>query len=264
MKDILKNIGLTEKESAIYLALLDFGEALPGVIGDRAGVKRTTAYFTLNELVKRGLATKIKIGGYYHYQPLHPHSLLEKQHRLFQDLESIIPKLIARQGRFNVQPEITLHHGREGVIKVMEDTLSTTGEIYGWADIDEASTGYLNDYYPEYVRKKNERKIWVRAIFSDGPEGRKFQERGPKELREAYLIPGKAFPFANEINIYDDRIFIISHKDKLGIIIRNKNIAETQKSIFKLSFFAAQQIDKKGMTFYDKNLNPENRMIIEY
>lgn len=262
MEKILKGIGLSEKEAKIYLALLDFGEALPRVIANRSGVKRSTAYFTLNELVKKGIASKVKIGGYDYYQPISPQSLLDQQSKLFKDLESIVPDLVARQGRFSVQPQITIHHGREGVIHVMEDSLTTDGEIYAWANIDEAATGYLKDYYPEYIKKKNKKKIWVRAIFTGGPEGKKFQERGLKELREVYAIPEEIFPFANEINIYDDRIFIISHADKLGIIIRNKNIAETQRSIFKLSFYAAKKIDKEGRKFYENHLKEGQRLDI--
>jgi len=262
MEKILRGIGLSEKEVKIYLALLDFGEALPRVIANRSGVKRSTAYFTLNEMVKRGIATKVKIGGYDHYQPINPQTLLNQQNKLFQDLESIVPALLARQGRFSIQPQITIHHGREGVIHVMEDSLSTDGEIFGWANIDEAATGYLKDYYPEYIKKKNKRKIWVRGIFTGGPEGRKFQERSIKELREVYTIPEDIFPFANEVNIYDDRIFIISHADKLGIIIQNENIAETQRSIFKLSFYAARLIDKEGREFYEKNLPKEKSLDI--
>ena len=250
MEEILKKIGLSEKEAKIYLALLDYGEALPGVIADRAGVKRTTAYFTLNELIKKGLASKIKIRGYYYYQPLNPNSLLEKQFNLYKDLETLMPSLLSRRDRFSVEPQITIYHGKEGVIQVMEDSLSAKGEIYGWANIDEASTGYLKGYYPEYIRKKNEKNIWVRAIFTDGPESKIFQKRGIKELRECYLIPKDQFPFANEINIYDDKVFLISHKDKLGILIRNQSIADTQKSIFKLGLIAAKFLDPEGVQFY--------------
>ncbi len=263
MLEILKNIGFSEKEAQIYLAMLDFGQALPGTIADRAGVKRTTAYFTINELVKRGLASKIKIRGYYHYQPLNPHILLSKQHKVFSDLEQIIPKLITRQGRFNNEPQVTLHYGKEGVIHVMEDSLSSQGEICGWANVDEASTGYLKDYYPEYIRKKNQRGIWVRAILTEGPTGKQFQAKGKEELREAYLIPHRLFPFANEINIYDNTVFIISHKDKLAVLIKNKTIAETQRSIFKLSWLAAQQIDKEGSQFYASCLVPSERLLVD-
>lgn len=264
MFEILKNIGLSDKEAKIYLAMLDFGQALPGAIADRAGIKRTTAYFTLNELVKRGLASKIKIRGYYHYQPLNPHALLNRQHKVFSDLEQILPKLMARQGRLTNEPQVTLHYGREGVIQVMEDSLTTEGEIYGWANIDEASTGYLKDYYPEYIRKKNERKIWVRAILSEGPVGRRFQSKGKEELREAYLVPSDLFPFANEINIYEDKVFIISHQDKLAVLIRNKTIADTQRSLFKLTWLAALQLDPQGREFYDEVLQPSERLLLKF
>ena len=60
--------------------------------------------------------------------------------------------------------------------------------------------------------------------------------KGKEELRELYFIPRNEFPFKNEINIYDDKVAIISHEDNVGVILQNKNIADTQRSIHKLTF----------------------------
>ena len=60
-----------------------------------------------------------------------------------------------------------------------------------------------------------------------------------------YLIPKEDYPFKNEINIYDDKIAIISHEDKMGVIIQNANIAETQRSIFNFAFKYAKIAEKE-------------------
>ncbi len=73
----------------------------------------------------------------------------------------------------------------------------------------------------------------------------KFKERGKEELREIYIIPKEKFPFYNEINIYDDKVAIISHQDQGGVIIQNQFIADTQRSIFKLGFKYAKIIEAK-------------------
>lgn len=74
---------------------------------------------------------------------------------------------------------------------------------------------------------------------------------GKEELREVYLVPKEKFPFENEINIYDDKVAIISHADKVGVIIQNQSIADTQKAIFKLAFEYAQIVESKTLTKED-------------
>ena len=53
--------------------------------------------------------------------------------------------------------------------------------------------------------------------------------------------------FKNEINIYDDKVAIISHEDQIGVIIQNKNIADTQRSIFELGFEYAKILEKQKL-----------------
>jgi len=138
--------------------------------------------------------------------------------------------------------------GEAGIIHVMEDTLTSSGEILCWADAKAATTTILSDYYPRYIKKKVERSIWLRGIFSFDEEAQKLKDRGEEELREIYMIPKVEYPFKNEINIYDDKVAIVSHQDKVGIIIHNSYIADTQRSIFNFAFKHAKLAEKELLT----------------
>ena len=49
------------------------------------------------------------------------------------------------------------------------------------------------------------------------------------------LIPTEKFNFTNEINIYDDKVAIISFKEELiGMIIESTEIANSQRAIFDM------------------------------
>ena len=78
----------------------------------------------------------------------------------------------------------------------------------------------------------------VHAILLNNKMGQVFKDREKAEKREVHLVPADKFPMSNEINIYDDKVAIISHKDLMGVIIQNKQIADTQRSIFKLGWDA--------------------------
>lgn len=242
--NVLTGIGLSEKEAKAYLVLLELKEALPSTVARKSGLKRPTAYVILEQLQKQGLASHTKRGRLTYYQAANPHWLLERQHKRYSDLEHALPELLQLHQMYASTPQMTIFEGKEGLMRIMEDTLSSSTELLVWADVSLVVGSVLNEYYPTYIKKKVERKLWVRGVVSDDPIAKAFQARGKAELRELYLIPKKEFPFRNEINIYDDKVAIISHEDNVGVILQNANIATTQRSIHKLTFEYAKLLNK--------------------
>jgi len=249
---VLENIGLSDKEAKVYLALLEYGEALPSVISRRAGVKRPTTYVILDQLKARGLAAHSKKGDSLYFSALDPYSLVDSQHDKYSALEKALPELLNLNSKYSVTPQMRVFEGKNGLIKMMEDTLTTKTELLCWADVSLATETLLSDYYPEYVKKKVAAEIWLRGIFNYGQKALEYKKNGEKEYREVYLIPNNKFPFKNEINIYDDKISIISHSDNVGVIIQNKSVADTQKSIFEFAFEYAKEVENKILTKTDR------------
>lgn len=244
LTQILQNIGLTEKEAKIYLTLLQLHDALPSIIAKRSGVKRPTTYVILEQLQKRGLVSYVKRGRVLYFRALNPNTFIEDQYNKYKKLEQALPDLLKMHESYSATPQMAIFEGKEGLIKIMEDTLTTHTGLLCWADVTEAVTS-LKDYYPTYIAKKVKRKIFLRGIFCADKLAKRFQEHSKDEFREVHLIPKDRFPFKNEINIYDDKVAIISHADQMGIIIQNKNIADTQRSIFEFGFEYAKILDKQ-------------------
>ena len=69
---IFKEVGLTDKEAAVYLALLELGVASVLRIASKAGVKRPTAYITLAALREKGFVEVIPKGTTTLYQAVDP------------------------------------------------------------------------------------------------------------------------------------------------------------------------------------------------
>ena len=55
MEDMLKEIGLTDNEIKIYLALVDNGSLLAGRISRLTGIHRRSVYDVTSMLIKKGL-----------------------------------------------------------------------------------------------------------------------------------------------------------------------------------------------------------------
>jgi len=54
---LLERFGLSDKESALYMALLELGQADVAAIATKAGVKRPTAYVLLDSLKDKGFVS---------------------------------------------------------------------------------------------------------------------------------------------------------------------------------------------------------------
>ncbi|MFA5793020.1 MAG: helix-turn-helix domain-containing protein [Candidatus Gracilibacteria bacterium] len=254
MEQLIKTLidtGLNEKEAKIYLTLLELNEAQPSVIARKANVKRPTTYVILKQLQEKGLISYFTKDKCIYFRANKPMKLVEDLLNKYIRLKESLPDLLSLHKKYTSTPQMSIFEGREGLIQIMEDTLTASTELLCWADISLAVYTILEDYYPEYIKKKVKGKKWLRGIFSYDKKALTFKKKGIQELREVYLVPKDKFPFKNEINIYDDKVAIISHQDEIGVIIQNQNIADTQKAIFNLAFEYAKILEKDLLTKED-------------
>ncbi len=260
LEKILQDIGFNEKESRVFLTLLQLNEALPSSISRLTQIKRPTTYLILENLEKKGLVSHIKRSGNLYFQACKPEYLIEKQRELFKkserqlnELEKILPELnLLRSDSYNT-PQMSVYRGKEGLIQIMEDTLTVKDKmLYCWSNIELNVFTLLKDYYPTYISKKIHKKVFLKGVFNYSNGALRFKQQSKNELREVYLISEEKFPIHNEINIYDDKISIISPTDQVGVIIQNSHIANTQRSIFKLAFEYAKILEKDLLTKEDE------------
>lgn len=238
LTQLLKNLGFSEKEATVYLTLLELNEALPAAIARKSGLKRPTTYLALETLQARGVVSSIKKSGVLYYQASKPELFLEKERRhvaamdqTLNTLATALPELQSLHQQYAVTPQMSVYYGKEGLIQVMEDSLTSKTELLCWVNSDMALHSVLKEYYPTYIKKKVKNKLWLRGIFGYDKTALLFKKNGKKELREVYLVPKDKFYFDNEINIYDDKVSIISHEDQTGVIIQNKQVSSFKMSI---------------------------------
>ena len=245
LRKILEEHGLSEKQASVYLALLKLGESRPSEVARHARLKRPITYVVLDELVKLGLASHVRQQKALHFRPVNVYAFLEQQQDKLQRLKLAVPELSALAGAGGSKPQMTVFEGPDGLREIMEDSLTAKDEILFWGNMQLITTSVFRDYWPIYIRKRVAKRIWARGLLSDDPVSREFQQRGRAELREVYLIPQAKYPFRNEVNIYNDRISIISHEDLAGLIIQNRTIADSQRSIFRFAFDCAKARDRR-------------------
>lgn len=57
---ILEDIGLTNAEIKVYLALLELGTATAGPILEKSHLQNSVVHMTLNKLIEKGFVTFVK------------------------------------------------------------------------------------------------------------------------------------------------------------------------------------------------------------
>lgn len=244
LKNILVNIGLTEKEAFTYLACLEIGPNTASEIAKKAGLNRVTTYDILEKLINKGFVNFFTKQKSRFFNATAPEIIIHETKKRTLDLQKALPDLKRLKGD-SIHPRIQYFEGLKGIKTIYTDTLTSKTEILNYANSREVREHWPN-YDEEYVTERVKKKIYLRGIAPYDEYGLKVQQEDESYFREIRLVPGDQFTFTNEINIYDDKVAIISFKDELiGMIIKSQAISYTQRDIFKMAWEFAGGDPKK-------------------
>lgn len=250
IEKLLADIGLSDKEVEIYLALLTLGSARVSEITQQAGVNRTSGYTILSALVEKGIVSVSGKKPRQEYTAEDPMALVGYLGRTINEKQALLVRAKAMVGELQMihnkenRPQVTFYEGVEGLKNVYENTLTATETIRGFANVDQMHKG-LPGYFPEYYKRRSAAGIGIRAILSGNQEGIERSEKDKQEKRKTVFVDPKQYNFVPEIDIYDNKIMIASWKEQLGIIIESDEIADAMKKIYDLAWIGAEYLKKK-------------------
>lgn len=236
LEQILKEVGLTNNQAKIYLAGLELGPTTVLSLARKSGVKRTTIYTMIEELIHRGFFTTLPKEKKRLYIATDPESLSEMMHQREETLEKHLAELKSIYNLSPVKPKVMFYEGIEGIKKVAEDPLRVLepGEKYyrinpGQKEMAE-TVG--RDWWQDLVKKRVAQKLPIKVIADRIPKPiPELVEAGPKALRDIRFLPKNIHIPARE-QIYGDRVAIIDLKIPMALIIEDKNIADLHKVFF--------------------------------
>jgi len=228
--------GLHEKESKVYAALLELGEATIAQITKKAQIKRSTVYEMLDLLGSKGLVSQTHRQKRPIFVAENPKKLIEALAEKKKSLENAMPELLSIMNLLDKKPRIRYFEGLPGIKEVFEDTLRyPEQEILTWFPYPYINLG--EDYFwKHYLPERVEKKIWARAIVPDTTANRQFaQDMKDKAITKTRFVADKSFSgFDLEIKIYGQtKLGIISYAEDLGIIIESKKIYDGLRAIFE-------------------------------
>lgn len=230
IKEKLRELGFSEKEVKVYLALLEIGSAVASDIAKKAKIKRSTAYVILDSLAERGLISVVERRGVQLYSAAPPEQLVRhlqgmaKRYSGFADAaKELIPELKASRAAAEIPaPKVHFFEGSEGIKTVYEDTLASSEQIRVHANfgslLQEQNSHNAN-------RKKKSPDIKIQTMVLDTPGDRNRVAPDREGLRKILLTSREKGGISSEMNIYDDRVVFISPSENFALIAESKEFA---------------------------------------
>ncbi len=231
-----KKLGFSEKEAAVYVALLSLGPSSVRVLAKKTEINRGSVYDALKWLRDEGLVNLFEKDSKQFFVAEDPgklHELVQARERELRDVEKGLKEVVAelksvydRGGsrpvaRYYEKGEI--RQILEEVLVVCEDSGVMEYRVYSDANIRE----YLYDGFESFSDARVAKGINVKAIaIGGGGELRGLDER--KWLKIKNSAPTYTL-------IYPGRTAYISLNtagDLVGVVIENDGVYETQKAIF--------------------------------
>lgn len=238
---ILKHFGLSEKEIAVYLALVDLGPAPVRAIAAKAKVNRGTSYDILKDLLALGLVSYYNKETKQYFAAEPPESLLaaldKKQEDLAElkkDISSSLPFLRTIFEKQGGKPAVKLYEGTKGIRHILEDILESVPEgktyfVYSSTSLRKNVYLAMKDFSDQRIKKKI--KVQTIALGEGGQlvglDDRKWMRLPEKNLRATYEI------------IYAGKVAHLSldnEENPVGVVIQNEEIYQTQKLIFEYNW----------------------------
>src|SRR3989344_6456404 len=135
LEKYLQDLGLTDKEATIYLALLQVDSTTALDLSKKTKINRSTVYVVIESLSKKGLVSETTVGKKTQFQAESPERLetyVERRKIQFEEqshrLKDIIPEIKSLQRDTGERPVVKYYEGREGIISLLEEFFSNAGD----------------------------------------------------------------------------------------------------------------------------------------
>ena len=122
---VLSELGLSEKEAKVYLALLTLGEASVLSIAKTGEVKRTTVYSVLDSLKQKGLVEMVIRGLKTFYRPVDPQNLVAVIEERKRQLNKYLPDFLSLYNASGQGSYLRYYEGLPAIKTIYEDLLKS-------------------------------------------------------------------------------------------------------------------------------------------
>ncbi len=234
--ELLEQLGLSEKQAKVYLALLELGESTIGPIASRSGVKRTSIYNFIRELVALGLLTQTERHNRASYRAEPPQKLKQLIDSRQKQLTELLPELETLYQAAGVTPTRVSYYRNPSELKILlfeplHDRVKTID--YLWAR-DLMKKVFGQTLLDDYKKRREAAKIFVRIIHprtvTTNPIDRREDQR---RFRERRFAPAH-LAYQASVTIFGNKVaFISSRKENFGVLIESAEFSQACRVLYE-------------------------------
>ncbi len=236
INESLSILGLNEKQSAVYIALLQLGRGSAYSIADKAAIKRPTAYVILDELIDKGLVSRVPRARKQLYIAISPEQAFALAEEKLTIAKKKLPELLAMTKGADTKANVLYFEGIKGMKQVMDYKRdeNTSKELVGFYATSHDIPKELTNYFDEWNAKNKKKGIKIRGIVPDHESLAGFRGSDKEFGRTMKVIPYTEFSSQVAIDTFENIVRIQDYKNLQGIAIENEAIAKTMREIFEM------------------------------
>ena len=231
---VLREIGLTDTEIKVYLALLGLGATSAGKVVEDTGVYRKNLYDALNRLIEKGLVTYVIEDKIKYFQAKNPSNLEkylnQKKAKIEEQKQQIQNTIKEMSSLFKESPaeiESEIYRGTEGIKTILKECLSYKEVLFIGA------TGDVEDrlpyFWPHYNKRREKLKCRWKLLLVHEARNKTIT----KSKYYKYKILPKILSGLNVIYIYGDYVANILWLEKpVAFVIKHDTLADNYRKYF--------------------------------
>ncbi len=228
VKSVLANLGLSDGEINVYLALLKLGSSGVSKIKEETTLHRTTIYDFLEKLLNKGLVSYVIKNNIKYYSATHPGKLSEYLVEKQKHLTEIMPQLLDLAKFQKEDVKVEIYKGKEGLKTVMLDCIRTKKEVLGMGIDEVFFKKELPIFIEQYQRMIKENKIHERILTRhDAKYLFDKSNTDYKFLPPSYFSPTSTLVYGNKIQI------VMWEPSLTTLLIENNKLAESYRNHFE-------------------------------
>lgn len=255
LTESLINLGLNDKEAKVYLALLPLEKATAYTVAVRSGLKKPTAYVVLDNLVGKGFVLKIPASDKHLFMAKSPKECVAAAKERLSTAEDALPELMALRKKGEEKANVSYFEGFDGIREMYARLVTDlkgkpAGErsFVAFYAHEKHTPNFLRDYWLELNETYREAGIRRNAVTTLDPSIRKYLKEETKRRFGMDLRPLPESEYSSNVSIevYGDRVQIVSHRGIQGVLIEHPDIADVMRQIFGLVWKTTETIDTEN------------------
>jgi sugar-specific transcriptional regulator TrmB len=232
----LEAIGLSEKESLVYLALLSVGTGTAYQIAEHCDVKKPTVYVILEDLRKKGLVLKVPHAKKALFAARDITEYLSEQESRLKSVRAIVPQLHAMGGQ---KANVFFFSGVRGIAQACDyryqELPGTTLRCF-YSNLEGCDEGILR-LYERWDRKAVADGISFEIVVEEGnTENDMVKLAKDNDSIKVKYLKNYTYPRTQSIEIADSFVRITNEQELQTTIIDDKQTAEAMRQIFQIAW----------------------------